>query len=166
VSHGRRASARFLWNGFYQPRVRHNEPPAEGKLPPLRRFKSITPGYLSGDGSRLIVGRDLSWAEIYNKTPVALVSEKHGARALARPRAAIGRRIRATLGDEWREVVGVVGDLRMTASIRNLRVSSTCPFFERIPVAAPAPCARPAYVVRTPHRLPALRQEMQQPCRR
>jgi len=52
-----------------------NEPPAEGKLPPLRRFKSITPGYLSAMGSRLIAGRDLSWTEIYNKTPVALVSE-------------------------------------------------------------------------------------------
>jgi hypothetical protein len=36
-----------------------NEPPAEGKLPPLRRFKSITPGYLSAMGSRLIAGRDL-----------------------------------------------------------------------------------------------------------
>ena len=40
-----------------------NEPPAEGKLPPLRRFKSITPGYLAAMGSRLVAGRDLSWTE-------------------------------------------------------------------------------------------------------
>src|ERR1044071_413555 len=35
-----------------------NEPPAEGKLPPLRRFKSITPGYLSAMGSRKVSRSD------------------------------------------------------------------------------------------------------------
>src|SRR5437773_6873774 len=40
-----------IWTG-------DNEPPAEGKLPPLRPFTSITPGCLSPMGSRLIAGRD------------------------------------------------------------------------------------------------------------
>jgi predicted permease len=81
-------------------------------VPPIRRFKFVSPGYFSTIGARLIAGRDLTWAETYNQTPVALVSENMARELWQDPREAIGKRIRPTLKDDWREVIGVVADLR------------------------------------------------------
>lgn len=83
----------------------------DGTLPPIRRYKYISPGYVSTIGSRLIAGRDLTWAETYNQAPVALISENFARELWHDPRAALGKRIRPTLKDDWREVVGVVADL-------------------------------------------------------
>jgi predicted permease len=79
---------------------------------PIRRYKSISPGYLAAMGSRLIAGRDLTWTETYRQAPVALVSENMARELWLDPGAALGKRIRLTLDDEWREVIGVVADLR------------------------------------------------------
>jgi predicted permease len=83
----------------------------EGQLPPLRRFKFVSPGFISTLQSRLIAGRDLSWDEIYKMTPVAMVSENLARELWQSPADAIGRRIRTGTTDDWREVVGVVGDV-------------------------------------------------------
>lgn len=83
----------------------------EGTLPPIRRFKYISPGYISTIGSRLIAGRDLTWAETYSQTTVALISENFARELWHDPRRALGKRIRPTLKDDWREVVGVVADM-------------------------------------------------------
>jgi putative ABC transport system permease protein len=83
----------------------------EGILPAIRRFKYISPGYIGTIGSRLIAGRDLTWTETYNQTPVALISENFARELWHDPRAAIGKRIRPTMKDDWREVVGVIADL-------------------------------------------------------
>ncbi len=85
---------------------------AEGTIPPIRRYKFVSPGYFSTMGSPLVAGRDLTWTETYNQTPVALVSENLARELWHDPRAAIGKRIRSTLKDDWREVIGVVADLR------------------------------------------------------
>ncbi len=84
----------------------------EGTLPPVRRFKWISPGYFAAMKTRMIAGRDLSWAETYNQTPVALVSENLARELWQDPRAAIGKRIRTTLKDDWCQVIGVVADVR------------------------------------------------------
>lgn len=85
---------------------------ANGGLQPIRRYKYVSPGYFATTGARLIVGRDFTWTEVYQQTPVALISE-----SLARewwggdPRQALGKQIRESFKDDWREVVGVVADL-------------------------------------------------------
>jgi predicted permease len=84
----------------------------EGTIPPVRRFKFISPGYFSTMGTRLIGGRDVSWAETYNMAPVAIVSENLARELWRDPRAAVGKRIRVTVQDDWREVIGVVADVR------------------------------------------------------
>jgi putative ABC transport system permease protein len=84
----------------------------EGTIPPIRRFKWISPGYFAAMGMRMIAGRDLSWTEIYQQTPVALVSENMARELWQDPRAAVGKRIRPTLKDDWCEVIGVVADVR------------------------------------------------------
>jgi predicted permease len=83
----------------------------EGKMPPIRRYKFVSPGYVSAMGSRLIAGRDLTWEETYNYRRVALVSENLARELWHDPRSALGKRIRSTLKDDWSEVIGVVADL-------------------------------------------------------
>jgi predicted permease len=84
----------------------------DGALPPIRRFKWISPGYFSTMGSHLVAGRDITWVDTYNEAPVAMVSESLAREVWRDPRAAVGKRIRATLTDDWFEVVGVVADER------------------------------------------------------
>ena len=82
-------------------------------MPPLRRFKFISPRLLKTMGNSLIAGRDLTWTDLYDKRPVALVSENL-ARELwhdppARARQAHSREHSRSA---WREIIGVVGDER------------------------------------------------------
>ena len=83
----------------------------EGQLPPLRRFKFISPGLLQTLGIPLLAGRDFTWNETYSKTPVAIVSENLARDYWGSPGNALGKRIRVSSKDDWREVVGVVGDV-------------------------------------------------------
>lgn len=82
------------------------------QAPPVHRFKLVSPGYFSTLGSRLIAGRDLTWEETYGQAPVALVSENMARELWHHPNTALGKRVRASLKDDWRVVIGVVGDLR------------------------------------------------------
>jgi putative ABC transport system permease protein len=84
----------------------------EGSIPPLRRFKWVSPGYFSTVGTRFIAGRDFSWTEIYQMKPQAVISEGMARELWQDPRAAVGKRIRTTLKDDWCEVIGVVADIR------------------------------------------------------
>lgn len=85
---------------------------APTELPPIRRYKSISPGYFSTMGRTLIAGRDIDWTDVYNRALVGLISENFAREYWGSPRSAIGKRIRETPTDPWREIVGVVGDER------------------------------------------------------
>ena len=88
-----------------------DHPYAEGQLPPLRRFKFVAPGFLATLGTPLIAGRDFSWTDVYNRTPVALVSENLAREYWHDPVNAIGKRIRAISPQDWTEIVGVVSNV-------------------------------------------------------
>jgi predicted permease len=83
----------------------------EGELPPLRRFKSITPGEFRTMGTPLVAGRDITWTDIYQKRPVAIVSENLAREYWNAPLGAVGKRIRVATTDDWREVIGVAANL-------------------------------------------------------
>ncbi len=84
---------------------------APGALPPLRHLVFISPGYLDTLGIPLIAGRDLTWADTYNRVPVALISENFAREYWRTPAAALGKRIRISVTDDWRQIIGVVGDV-------------------------------------------------------
>src|ERR1700730_13495835 len=98
-------------NQRYDPIFIENRTYAEGQLPPLRRFKFVSPGLLATLGTPLVAGRDLTWTDTYKKIPVALVSESIAREYWQDPSAALGHRIRVGTTDDWREIVGVVGDV-------------------------------------------------------
>jgi len=81
-----------------------------GTIAPVRRYKSIVPGYFATMGQRMLTGRDLTWSDLYNGGMVAIVSENTARDMWGTPQAALGKRIRPTDKDDWREVVGVVAD--------------------------------------------------------
>ncbi len=78
----------------------------------IRAFNFVVPGFFNTVGSPLIIGRDLTWTDVYDKRPVVLVSENLARELWGQPAAAIGKRIRETLKSPWHEVVGVVGDTK------------------------------------------------------
>jgi predicted permease len=82
-----------------------------GELPPIRRFKHISPGYLGTIGTPLIAGRDLTWTDTYEKRPVALISENMAKELWQSPAAALGKQIRVGNTDNWSEIIGVVRDV-------------------------------------------------------
>jgi predicted permease len=84
---------------------------AEGELPPVRRFKFVSPGFLATMGTALIAGRDITWEDTYQRIPVAMISESFAKEYWRDARSALGKRIRVGNTDDWRQIVGVVGDV-------------------------------------------------------
>jgi putative ABC transport system permease protein len=83
-----------------------------GRIPPIRRFKWITAHYFETMGNRLLAGRAITWADIYGRAPVVVVTENLAREYWKEPSAAIGKRIRNAPTNPWRTIVGVVADVR------------------------------------------------------
>ncbi len=81
-------------------------------VPPLRYLKFISPGLLTTMGNRLIAGREFTWADAYERHPVAMLSENLARELWQDPQRAIGQQITANPKDPWREVIGVISDER------------------------------------------------------
>jgi predicted permease len=81
-------------------------------VPPLRLFKFVSPGLLAAMGNRLIDGREFTWTDTYERRPVAMVSENLARELWQDPSRALGKQIREDLKGPWREVIGVVNDVR------------------------------------------------------
>ncbi len=93
--------------------VVEGQPQAAADALPQRRWKLVSPGYLESMGTRLIAGRDLTWSDIETGGRVALISEDFARELAADPADALGLRIRAPVEqDAWREVIGVVQNVR------------------------------------------------------
>jgi predicted permease len=98
-------------SGWHDPILIEGRTYADGELPPLRAFKFVSPGFLNTMGTPLVAGRDFTWTDTYKKLPVAMVSENIAREYWHEPAAALGKRIRVSTKDDWREIVGVVGNV-------------------------------------------------------
>src|SRR5437016_13004006 len=67
---------------------------SQGELP-LHRFRFVAPGFFKTLGTPLVAGRDLTWSDIYNKVPVAIVSERMAREYWHDPASALGKQIRS-----------------------------------------------------------------------
>jgi predicted permease len=87
--------------------------PDDGRTPPNRQIKIVSPGVFQTLGTRLLAGRDFGWADLHERRNVAIVSEQLAREAWGHPEAAIGKRFREYYDrlSPWWEVVGVVGDV-------------------------------------------------------
>jgi hypothetical protein len=53
----------------------------------------------------------VTWNDTYNKAPVAMISENLAREYWKEPAESLGKRIRVSTKDDWREIIGVVGDV-------------------------------------------------------
>jgi putative ABC transport system permease protein len=144
-------STALMEGGSNDPVYTEDEAAQAGTVPPIRRYKFVSPGYFSTVGTRLIAGRDLTWAETYNQSPVALISENMAREVWRDPRAAVGKRIRPTLKDDWREVIGVVADLRDDGADQKAPGIVYWPLLQKnFESSATSVVRSPAFVIRTP----------------
>jgi predicted permease len=81
-----------------------------GEIPPMRRYKAISPGTFQTLGRELLAGRDMNWTDEFEKRPVVMISANLARELWGGPAAALGKRVRETSTGTWREVVGVVAD--------------------------------------------------------
>jgi hypothetical protein len=83
---------------------------AKAQLPAHSAFQIVSPGAFHL-GTRMVAGRDLTWTDDYDRSPVAIISENfareywHDRERRARENDPRG------LTDEWREIVGVAQDV-------------------------------------------------------
>ena len=82
----------------------------QDQLPPARRCFWVSPSFFRTMGIPILAGRDLTWDEILNKRPVALVSENFAREYWHNPSDALGKQIGGS-PKAWREIVGVVGNV-------------------------------------------------------
>jgi predicted permease len=84
----------------------------ESSLPQNRWFHLVSPGYFATMGTPLVAGRDVSWADVYERRAVALISEDLARREWGSAAQAIGQRLRGGSNRNiWRDVIGVVGNV-------------------------------------------------------
>jgi putative ABC transport system permease protein len=84
----------------------------EGESPRSTQSRFISPGVFGTLHIPLVTGRDLTWTEIYERRPVALISENLARLEWGTPEEALGKRLRgSSAADQWREIIGVVGDI-------------------------------------------------------
>jgi predicted permease len=87
-----------------------DKPDQQTQLPPMRRYKHISPRFFETMGNPILAGRDLTWTDVHELRPVVLVSENFAREYWNDPAAALGKRLRETTTGTWREIVGVVGN--------------------------------------------------------
>jgi predicted permease len=78
----------------------------------LRMFKYVSPGYFKTSGTRVIAGREYTWEDLDRLRPVAIVSKNLAIEQWGSPAAALGQRVQPDPNASWREVIGVVEDVR------------------------------------------------------
>ena len=83
----------------------------EGEIPPVHRFVFASPGLFHTLGAPLIAGRDFTWTDNDKKTPVVMVSESLAREYWGSSAAALDKQVQEATTEDWRKVVGVVGDI-------------------------------------------------------
>jgi putative ABC transport system permease protein len=82
-----------------------------GVAPPQSEFRYVSPGFFETLGTPLVAGRTFEWADHLEPRRVAIVSESFARREWGSAAAALGKRLRMTLAEPWRQIVGVAGDV-------------------------------------------------------
>ncbi|MGC1106382.1 MAG: ABC transporter permease [Candidatus Acidiferrales bacterium] len=124
---------------------------AQGEIPHLRQFNLVSPEYFQTLGIPLVAGRSFTWAETYDKIAVAIVGENFAREYWGTPANALGKRIRVSTVDDWREIVGVVGDVHYNGMTEDAPSSVYFPIMAAKLDSDPLHVERsPAFTVRSP----------------
>ncbi|HLV96799.1 MAG TPA: ABC transporter permease [Candidatus Acidoferrales bacterium] len=138
-------------NHWMDPVLARDRDYAQGEVPPLRWFEFVSPGVFHTLGIPLIAGRDFTWTDTYNKIPVAIVSENFAREYWKTPENALGKQIRVSTKDDWRQIVGVVGDVYYDGVEQSAPTTAYWPILMHNFESDPVQLRRTlAFVIRTP----------------
>ena len=104
--------------------------PYEPGREPLAEFRAISPDYFRTMSVPLISGRFFTAQDQSNSAPVVIVNQTLAQRHLP-GQDPIGKRIRS-IGNNWRAVVGVVGDVRQSGVTQAVRAEVFVPVTQAI----------------------------------
>ena len=136
------------------------QPPAEPGKAPIAEFRIVSPGYFSTLGIPVVRGTDFSEQHNANDRPVVIINE-----TLARQHFAdadpIGARVSlsADASNTFREVIGVVGDVR-DAALGSRPVAETFVPHAQAPLNAMAVMVRTTGELQLDKVLPSVRQRL------
>jgi putative ABC transport system permease protein len=99
---------------------------------PIAGMRGITPDYFAALGVPLKGGRAFTGADREGAMPVAIVNDAF-ARRYWPGASAIGKRVREAGGDDWRTVVGIVGDIRHSGPAAEARPEVDIPYAQLEP---------------------------------
>jgi predicted permease len=118
--------------------------------PPMRMFHNVSPEFFSSIGARIVAGRELTWTEAYGNRMSVLISENLARELWGSPQGAVGQRLRTSENSPWREVVGVVQDIRYEGVQENAPATVYWPIFGQPPYPSAVQATRNvAFAVRT-----------------
>jgi predicted permease len=99
--------------GGFDPIFFEDFPLPEGESPQIRRFKWVGGNYPETMGNPVLAGRPITWEDIRNRARVVMITEGLAREAWGDPARAVGRRLGTGMAPgDWREIIGVVGDVR------------------------------------------------------
>ena len=81
-------------------------------LPPAKEIQFASPRFFETMMTPLVAGRAFAWGDVYQRRPVALVSDNFARAEWGSAAVAIGKRISLRQTGPWLDVVGVVKDVR------------------------------------------------------
>jgi predicted permease len=96
------------WDGIFK----EGQDYVPGEPMTMRNFVNVSPGFFPAAGTRLLAGRDFTWSDVYGIRPYVMISENLAREWWGTASAAVGKRVRSGPLAPWREVVGVVQDVR------------------------------------------------------
>jgi putative ABC transport system permease protein len=149
VSAGLASSVPLDGDGWNDPIFAEDRVYSEGQIPPLRFFRFVTPGLLDAQGTTLVAGRDLDWSDVYDRRPVAMLSENLARELWGDSRRALGKRVRESSRSAWRVVVGVVGDVHYKGLDQKSPTTIYFPILMK-EFEGDGMCRSLAYLIRTP----------------
>jgi len=134
------------WDGI----LKEGQSYSQGNRPPMRLYVNVSPGLFGSLGTRLMAGRDFAWADMYAGRHFVMVSENLARELWGSAEVAVGKRVRAGDADVWREIAGVVEDVRYTGAQEAAPAIVYWPVFWQLHYAPVTIAARSvAFTVRT-----------------
>jgi predicted permease len=114
----------------------------QDQLPPARRLFWVSPSFFRTMGIPTVAGRDLTWDDVLNKRPLAIVSENLAREYWNNPSDALGKQIGNPKA--WRQIVGVVGNVYDDGTSREAPATVYWPITD-----ADVFLGQPAYAIRS-----------------
>jgi putative ABC transport system permease protein len=123
-------------------------PRAQPNERPMTEFRSASPGYFQTMGIDLVAGRTFTPDDRADAPPVALINETLARRYFGKE-TPLGKRIGLSRPTDWREIVGVVRDVRNYGLAEEVKPECYLPYLQNAPNYLAGSASWMVMVVRT-----------------